>query len=72
MHPPQNLLYDSIDPDINLTQGILFAGPRTNIKCKFFEVHSSACASGNYREGNWNQFFEVGASFCSEHINETE
>lgn len=37
MHPPQNLLYDSIDPDINLTQGILFAGPRANIKCKFLK-----------------------------------
>lgn len=66
------LLNDYINPDINLTQGILLTRPKMNIKCKFSEVHSSALDSGNYREGNWNQFFEVGASFCSEHINETE
>lgn len=46
------LLDDYIDPDINLTQGILLTSPKMNIKCKFSEVHSSALASGNYREGN--------------------
>lgn len=66
------ILLDDIDPDINLTQGILLTRPKMNIKCEFSEVHSSALASGNYREGNWNQFFEVGASFYPEHINETE
>ena len=46
------LLDDYIDPDINLTQGILLTSPKMNIKCKFSEVRSSALASGNYREGN--------------------